>query len=517
MFALLRKRYNFRLLLNEGRALRHLIKAGRGEAQIWAWTHEMVDDSSARLPLPLVQKLLKTSLDHDIGPALMLASAGNEFPIIVRVPVRWRAFLKARGSKLHFLSSVFWWIEILRKFREGLRAYSRLLTSSIQAPSTSYAVLNNLHDNTYGSVFQNQNAQDFLKWFHYKFSYKNYWIIPGSPQESKSVDNFSLVPSPFPALTASERVQFQLSAKGAIIAAFLKLMAGKWQGTYMLADKLEEIYIGCLPIEKLARMYVFTNANYIYRPLWTYEAEKRGAEIALIFYSANTFNIELTSGQSNGIAPGYPFMTWPHIYTQHENHKQFLQNMMRSKAHIDVAGHIPYEDSGVAANISGKLKIVYMDVQPFRRAFMASIGRPCHFYTEEISKESLEDIVSVTRDLGAHLFIKPKRNVGKKLSLGYRETLKEIQNYDHVKTMDSHISPQRLCKLADIVICQPFTTAALFAIEAGKPVAYYDAQGLFVRDQLASQGVTLLKGRAELESWLNSIQETIAMRATVLN
>lgn len=503
----LKKRYNFRLLLNEGRAFQHLVKTGRGETQIWEWIHEMVGGNSSSMPLPLVQKLLKSSLDRDIGPALMLASAGSEFPIVVRLPASWRAFLKGRGSRLHFLSAILWQTEILRKFREGLLAYRRLSMPSLQSPSTPYAVLNNLHDNTYGSVFQNQNAQDFLKWFHSKFFYKNYWIVPVSPQKKWTVDNFTIVPSPFPALAASELVQFKSLAKRALITAFLRLMVGKWADSYMLADRLEEIYITCVPANRLASIYVFNNASYIYRPLWTYEAERRGAEIALFFYATNNFDIEMTSRSSNGVAPGYPFMTWPHIYTQHENHKKHLESFISAKVYV--AGLIPYEDSGAEVNLPGDIRIAYLDVQPFRRAFMASIGRPCHFYTEDISRESLEDLVSVSRDLGARLFIKPKRNVGKRLSLSYRKTLTEIQDQDHVELVDYHISPQRVCEKADIVICQPFTTAALFAREAGKPVAYYDAQGLFLKDQLACQGIPLLSGRAELENWLNSARKAV--------
>lgn len=503
---LLKKRYSFRLLLNEKRASQDLITSGRGETQIWAWIHDLMYESAAMLPLPLTQKLLKSSLDHDVSPALMLASAGNKFRVIARVPALWRNFLKKRGCKIHFMSAIFWQIEILRKFREGLRAYDRLSAQNVSAPSAPYAVLNNIHDNTYSSVFQNDKAQDFLKWFYNKFSYKNYWIIPVSPQPYKTVDNFSLVSSPFPALEAAELTKFQMLAKRAVIGAFLKLIIGKWQDAYMLADRLEEIYITCLPANKLARLYAFTNAYYIYRPLWTYEAEKRGAEIALIFYATNSFNIELISRQPNGVAPGYAYMSWPHIYTQHENHKNFMQRTILKKPQIHLTNLIPYEDSGAEFHLQGKLKILYLDVQPFRPAFMASIGRPCHFYTEDISQKSLEDIVSITSNLDARLFIKSKRSVGKKMSPRYRRKLKEIENLAHVQIIESHISPQRVCEEADIIICQPFTTAALFAQQAGKPVVYYDAQGFFTRDQMASQGVPLVSGPVELESWLHSLK-----------
>lgn len=498
-----KKQYGFRLLLNEGRAFQRLIKTGQGETQIWEWIDDLVCHASPGLELPLKQKLLKASLDHDLAPALMLASAGNRFPVIVRTPGCWRSCVRAHGTNVHFMSALLWQAEVLRKFIDGLRTYRRLSRHAQQAPSGNYAVLSGLHGSTYTSALRNDNAQDFLAWFRKRFAFTHYWIIPASAENYTSAGNCSWVASPFPALPAEEKFAFLSAAQKIICAALLRLCVGQWHEAYMLSDRLEEIYMRHVPTENLAKMYAFTNAAYIYRPLWTYEVERRGAEVALFFYSTNTFNMALAKGGGNGNAPGYSQMAWPHIYTQHENHKIFLQDTMLRKADIKIVGPIPYEDNAADINLPGQLKILYLDVQPFRAAFMASIGRPCHLYTEEVSREAFQDIVLLAGEQGAALFIKPKRNVGKRLSPAYRKMLLETEQKKFVKIIDPYISARQLCEKADIVICQPFTTAALFAQVFGKPVAYYDAQGVFADDQLAAQGITLLKGRAALETWLS--------------
>ena len=102
----------------------------------------------------------------------------------------------------------------------------------------------------------------------------------------------------------------------------------------------------------------------------------------------------------------------------------------------------------------------------------------------------------------ATLYIKPKRSVGNRLSPSYRKMLSDAQESGHVKILDSGISPKRLCRQVDYIICQPFTSASLSAQAADKPVAYYDALGFFEKNQLACMGMPLLHGTSELERWL---------------
>ena len=433
MLAFYKKRYGFRLLLNEGKSFRHLTKIGKGERQIWEWVDDLIHHSPAKMDISLKQKLLKFSLDRDMAPALMLASAGSSFPVIARVPASWRSFLRVHGTRLHFMSEILWKVEIFRKFLDGIRCYQRLNKNKQLAPAGYYAVLLGLHGNTYTSAQKSITAQDFFAWFRKRFLWSRYWIVSESSQEYVSAGDCTWVSTSFPALTVKAQTKFQVAAQKIICAALVNLCVGRWHETYMLADRLEESYMQLVPLQDLAKMYVFTNATYIYRPLWTYEAERRGAEISLFFYSTNTFNMALANGCHNGIAPGYSLMSWPHIYTQHENHKKFLLNTMLYKADIHIVGHIPYEDNALDIDLPGQLKITYFDVQPFRVAFMASIGRPCHLYTEEVSRKAFEDLVSVADDMKANLFIKPKRNVGKRLSPGYRKMLLEAEQKKHIK------------------------------------------------------------------------------------
>jgi polysaccharide biosynthesis PFTS motif protein len=502
MFLNLKKKYEFLSLLNSTRALAHLINNQKGEEEIRTSIEELLKDNTSGFDVPLKQKILRKSLDRNLGPALMLASAGNKFPILVRLPKEWRVFLISKNMRLHPLSGALWWLEIVQSFRHAIAVYRKLLVNN-QPSEISYAVLMGIHTSAFSSTLSGTPAEDFLSWFRSFFPFAKQWIVPTSVSSVSSTNATFIADHPFPSLPPRNRRDFKRNSLKHIVFSILKLCKGDWKSVYMLSDFIEAEYVRNMPPDHLAGLYGFTNAEYIYRPLWTYEAEKRGAEIALFFYSINTFNMKLVGGHDLGYAPGYKTMTWPVIYTQHENHVQFLKEIVNDKTEIRVAGLIPYEDNGLQAECSGNIKILYLDVQPFRPAFMASIGRPCYIYTEAVSRQSLQDILAAAKKIQATLYIKQKRSVGNRLSPSYRKMLSEAEESGYIKIIDSGISPKRLCKEVDYIICQPFTSASLSAKALGKPVAYYDAPSFFEKNQPASMGVPLLQGVSELEHWLS--------------
>lgn len=499
-----KKKYGCALLLNQMRAFGRLVKSQKGEAEIRAWIEALLSNNADNFETPLKQKLLKESIDRDIAPPLMLASAGVDFPSIVRLPKEWRRFIASKGARLHRLSAFLWTAEVLRKFKQGIGTYKKLLRNE-QKPDENYAVLNGIHDTSFVSTLSNIPAQDFLAWFRKFFNYARQWIVPFSGGSFPSINEIFIAKFPFPAIPPEQITVFKDKARKKIIHALLKMLTGDWRAAYMLSDTLEATYVGLLPAAQLAKLYAFTNAQYVYRPLWTYEAEQKGSTIALFFYSTNTFDMKLSDGDDIGYAPGYSMMTWPVIYTQHKNHHEFLKKLIKQQTDIKVQGLVSYEDNGRKPAISGNIKILYLDVQPFRPAFMSDIGRPCHIYTEGVSEQTFHDIVMASKKMNAALFIKPKRFVGNRLSPSYKRMLLDAESQEIVHVIDSGISPARLCEDVDLVICQPFTSAALFAQAAGKPVIYYDAPGFFQKNQLADYGVPLLQGRAELEGWLKEM------------
>ncbi len=512
MSLIFKKQYGCPALLNQSRAFMRLVNSQKGESEIRMWIEELLKKNPGGFDIPLTQKLLKKSLDGDLSPAFMLASASIRFPTISRLPRSWRRFLTSKGVRLHLFSSFLWIFEVTRNFRQGITTYKNLMMNN-QIPDFSYALLKGIHNASFSATLSGIPAQDFLAWFCSSFSFSKQWIVPASPCMLPSTEQTLIVEFPFPALSPASQAIFRKISRKLIFSAAFKMCAGMWQAAYMLSDQLEAEYVKLIPQHHLATVYGFTNADYIYRPLWTYEAQKKGSTIALFFYSTNTFNMQLSNGSDIGYSPGYSTMTWPVIYTQHKNHEQFLKNVMRSKADILIKGLIPYEDNGQEASLPGKRKILYLDVQPFRVSFMASIGRPCHIYTESISTKSFKDVMLLAKNMNASLFIKPKRYVGNRLSPSYRKMLRQAEDRNHVEILDSGISPQTLFKEVDCIICQPFTSAALFAETAGKPVVYYDAAGLFEKNQPACQGISLLHGYDELERWFLEIENVFKTAA----
>lgn len=497
----IKRRTSFVVSLNRLRAYSRLVKSGEGETQIWSLITLLVNRPD--VPLAIRQKLIQNTMDHDLAAALMLVLAGNKNPILLRLPGQWRRFMKSHGAVVHWASPLLWYIDLLRKYRVAWIVYKNLLKNR-QAYQDNCAVLIGLHDNA--TITQSDIVPvNFLTWFQESFNYSVQWVQKSGNTAVDSDHRIIFSDFSFPKLSLREKVTFSKKATQYIFSAFLKAFYGRWHDSYMLPDLIEKAYVEALPTYKLAKLYGFTVAQHAYRPLWTYTAEDKGAEIAMFFYSTNNFDFQLIGRPPNGVVPSFTIMNWPVIYTQSHEHKNFVEQVMNKKAIIYCDKLIPYEDSAKHITLAGKIKISYLDVQPFRPAFMASIGRPCHFYTEKYSLQALNDIVEVVGSVGGTLNIKPKRAVGKKLSKNYLNAINALQNSNTVQLIDPGVSPARLFKETDIVICQPFTSAALYARQAKKPVIYYDAVSFFEKEQPAAQNIPILQGKQELQLWLQKI------------
>jgi polysaccharide biosynthesis PFTS motif protein len=500
-----KRRYQFRLLLNQSRAYMQLIKTEEGEMKIRQWIDELLNIEDVDLTTASKQKLLAQMLDDSLAPALMLACAGSKFPHIARLPKKWRRFIASKGGVIHPLSKLLWQLTLLRKFKEAITTCVYLLKIENNNINQNKAVLCGLHESSYKDTLLNEKC-NFFNWFKSRFIKDSYLIVGQGESADPSIQ---FIEYPFSSLPRHKRWNFIIGAISLFFQSAGGFIIGRVGTCYTLPDRLKALYFSLLPDDEIADMYVFTNAHYIYRPEWTYVAEKRGAKIALFFYAVNNFDLALRAGGNIGVAAGYRQMTWPIIYTQHENHKYFLERIMHVKAKVNVVGPIPYEDSSSKVNVKSAPCLFYFDVQPFRRSFMASIGRPCHIYTEEVSLRTLDDVVSVAEQCELNLYIKPKRSVGNRLSLSYKRHLEELLKKKNVFLLDGGIAVQRLCRKNDIVICQPFTSAALFAKEAGSYVAFFDPENLYEENQAACMGMPLLQGKAQFLGWIKDTMNDI--------
>ena len=68
-------------------------------------------------------------------------------------------------------------------------------------------------------------------------------------------------------------------------------MPFKWKLPLFLKELLSSNIIRNTPDEFLSKNYFFNNSSWVFRPLWTYEAEKN-SNVIMFFYASNIESIK---------------------------------------------------------------------------------------------------------------------------------------------------------------------------------------------------------------------------------
>jgi polysaccharide biosynthesis PFTS motif protein len=94
----------------------------------------------------------------------------------------------------------------------------------------------------------------------------------------------------------------------------------------------------------LAVEYLFHNSGWIYRPLWTYDAEKFGSKIIFYFYSTNCESFKV-SDKDQAIPYGWMAMSWPCYLVWDVWQSDFIKRAIGDEAKIIIVGSIWFTSS----------------------------------------------------------------------------------------------------------------------------------------------------------------------------
>jgi polysaccharide biosynthesis PFTS motif protein len=311
--------------------------------------------------------------------------------------------------------------------------------------------------------------------------------------------------APYPMLhTPKAALQFLVWSLGSTFAAVCALFAGNWWRAMMLSESAKAWLVQLQQPEVLARDYLFHNSNWIYRPLWTYPAEKKGSRILFYFYSTNVEQFKQL-----GVYPeplyGWKCTSWPNYLVWDEAQKNFLLRANVAEAAVEVVGPITFHAGSLLPTDLPEHSIAVFDVQPMRDAVYQPLAIDLEYYVPLVASGFLADIAHCTKNSRYHIVLKRKRDVGSRVHPRYRKTLEDLAAGQRFVEIDPNVSAQALIEKSAAVISAPFTSTALLARELGKPSAYYDPSGLCEPDDRAAHGVPVLAGRAELARWLASL------------
>ncbi|MBV0914171.1 polysaccharide biosynthesis PFTS motif protein [Anianabacter salinae] len=303
----------------------------------------------------------------------------------------------------------------------------------------------------------------------------------------------------------SKWAQFVLWALAAILRSFWDLLRGRWWHALLLADAAKARVTHLTPAEDLAAEYWFSHTGYIYRPIWTYGAARKGADLYLYFYSVNNSAI-LKAGEPDLSIGAWPLMNWTNYVVWNEVQAAFIREVLPQSAetpHFHVVGDLPFVDgSADLPAIQGK-KLALFDIQPYRLYKHASQAQVFEYYNSICATAVLRDVAEICAEHDLKMMWKRKREVSKSTHPHYQKVENDlVERTETVVSIDPSISAHRVIAESAIVVSVPFTSTALIARNLCKPSCYYDPSGLLASDDKAAHGIPILLGRAQLENWI---------------
>lgn len=460
------------------------------------------------------QYLFTRTADLSLHRKLLCAvgSPGNK--VVHHIPSVWRQVLRNHGFRISEFRSEFCWrvfqlLSIFKGIYFGFRGLSSGLSKILKGNETSLFNSAYFSELTSGNIpgSKVRDSYDIISWY-------NLW-----DGKSQTIDNYchsvkdrlisensipvKFIHSPitFPA-KLDKIFQFVFWIFIAGLRSVIDLLRGHWWHPLMFSESVLARIVHSNSENMLAKEYLFNNAVWLYRPLWTYEAEHLGAKVIMYFYSTNIEDFKRVDGYSIQ-ANSWQILTWPTYLVWDQFQLDFLSDHLNYNHESKIVGPIWFSDNAKEIPLISTSSVAVFDITPHRISRYITLGLDLEYYVPEVCNKFLEDISIVTKQNSSQMVWKRKRNIGSTAHSSYRYFAEKIASQNNVIIVDPDISAFRVIRDSKVVISMPFTSTALVARNMGKPSCYYDPSGIVQKDDKASHGIEVVSGISELEKWLH--------------
>ena len=471
---------------------------------------EFLDDARSVLR----QTLLSQGRLYMLSQLSLVVAGSKQLPVIP-LPSKWRKSVERElGITASPSSARRFWSLVVQAYLTGWRDLIALATRKRSGwtdhgfPNSPYQVFCDYSDLQLPDPEGQTERRNFTSWFGAQFSLpSDYAFVCANPkyEETRPWGARGLASRfPFPPVsTNASRFAFALDGLRLAATAATGFLTGRWWLPVMLPEAIRLSYVRRLPAHALAERYAFHSGNRYVRPLWTYDAARRGAKSVLCLYSGN---FETYTTAPTGEPPrmiGWRNLDWAEVVSPDAQSRAVLRPVMPEACRIETWGRfLNLSDSGEAAPQPSRNYIAAFDVSPYREAFRAITGLHIGYYTMPVVEKFLTDLVAEAERLGYDVLLKPKNVESRNIDARYRQLLGELDRHPHVSIANERIAASRLAEGASAIISLPFATTAQLGGYLGIPSCYYDPTGDLRRFRTLSHGMDMLFGSEELGQWM---------------
>ena len=275
---------------------------------------------------------------------------------------------------------------------------------------------------------------------------------------------------------------------------------GDWVRAIMIKEASQASIFRFNNAKTIANAYYFNNSNLIYRPLWTYEAEKKGSEILAYFYSTGNEPYKTVSVRNSFTSNFFEIMTWSKYLVWDKAQFEFLDATICNAGKFEIIGPIVFKNSALK-NVTFRNNVVLFDILPQRYLYSNRLGIDFDYITYKINKAFLKDCLEVTKKNNLPVVLKSKRKLGHNRHKGYLKLIKDLK-VNGLKEINNEIFIIDLIQNSSMVISFPYTSTSRIAKALGVPTVYYDPTGKLFNDDPAARGIKIINKIEDLHKWV---------------
>ena len=463
--------------------------------------------------------MVRVSAVAKLNGAVLHALGTNDSSVNHYIPPDWQEILRGHGFKVSSLwCSSAWHGFVAIRFAKGVINIAQIAWASAlqimrrtQVTHGNYVFFDAMATNNLPQPGTDGRSHDIFSWYE-KWSGRIanldalcHGIHDAAPTATNKIPVVGMRWPVPPLADTWLLIRFLIWSAIATCLALFDLLRGRWWHALMLGDAATAALVRIQPAATLAQEYLFTQSRLCDRPLYTYEAEQRGAQITFYFYSTNSEPLSRSSGHSTPLNI-WQAMNWPRYLVWDDYQVEFVHKIVGENAMVSIVGLIWFSTSAIEPPQLPERTIAIFDVQPIRMSIYVLHAQEVDYYVPSISVQFLTDSFNCIQSIGAQMLFKRKRHLNSKYHHpGYIQLIERMGRWDKMITIDPDTSAYKLIEKCSAVISMPFTSTALIARELGKPSCFYDPTGLIQRDDRAAHGIPLMIGRVELQAWLEAL------------
>ncbi len=449
-----------------------------------------------------------------LNTELLYSYGNNKSKLIYPLPSLYRNFLKKYDIEFNnFLSDIYWYFAVFMFFLLGLfTGFKNIIFSLfslffIQNEKNKFVYFYNINKNCLPNYTNSKTYSNLINWYINKdINPANLICHNIKGVEDILINSYKITyKNPIQYLDNIKNIfKYSLWFFKASFLCFFDIFTGRWWHPLLFYESANASMLRFQNNYKIASEYYFNNSNYLFRPMWTYEAEK-SSKIIMAFYSTNLRELNLKNSQK--ITPHYYIKesTWPNYYLWDKYDAEYFDKTLINKTNLEIKGYIPFTNGkNFIIKKSTKFLSVF-DIQPTRDVFYRTIvDRYDDYYRVDNIIKFLNDILTLTK-FNLEINIKRKRDIGSLAHPYYRNYMKKLDKIDKIHIINSDVSAYEMVNKSIGVISIPFTSTAHIANYLKIPSIYYDSSKLIEINDPSLHNIKLINSIDSLENWIQEL------------